>query len=102
MDNYSNDICIVVHGPSDFVNFQKAAWRDYSALRGCGNYINDVDFIQCEATKFPYYKDHPVCSNLESFLNENGYYHEFHLPFEGPPHQYMEGELVCINKKILK
>jgi FkbM family methyltransferase len=75
---------------------------ELSALRGCGNYINDIDFIQCEATKLPYYKDHPICNEVESFLSESGYYSEFHLPFEGPPHQYMEGELVCINKKILK
>lgn len=75
---------------------------ELSALHGFGDYIKDVDFIQCEATKLPYYKDHPTCDQLEHFLNENGYYHEFHLPFEGPPHKYMEGELVCINKKILK
>lgn len=29
MDNYSNDICIVIHGLSDFVNFQKNAWSSY-------------------------------------------------------------------------
>ena len=74
---------------------------ELAALRGYGDYIKTTDFIQCEATQFAYYKGHPLRPELEKFFDENGYYHEFHLPFEGPPHQYMEGELVCINKNIL-
>jgi hypothetical protein len=39
---------------------------------------------------------------LETFFDNNNFTHEFHLPFEGPPHAFMEGELVCINKKLFK
>lgn len=74
---------------------------ELAALRGCGNFIKNTDFIQCEATEFAYYKQHPLRPELEKFLQENGYSTEFHLPFEGPPHKYMEGELVCINTKLL-
>lgn len=74
---------------------------EMSALRGYGKYITNTDFIQCEASQFAYYKDHPLRPELEKFFDDNGYHHEFHLPFEGPPHQYMEGELVCINKQLL-
>jgi FkbM family methyltransferase len=75
---------------------------ELAALRGYGNFIENTDFVQCEASQFPYYKDHPLRPELEQFFEDNDYTHEFHLPFEGPPHQYMEGELVCINRKILK
>lgn len=74
---------------------------ELAALRGYGDFIKNTDFIQCEATEFAYYKAHPLRPELEKFFEDNGYTHEFHLPFEGPPHQYMEGELVCVNKNIL-
>ena len=75
---------------------------ELDALRGYGNFIATTDFIQCEASEFAYYKQHPLRSELEKFLQENGYSTEFHLPFEGSPHKYMEGELVCINTKLLE
>jgi len=75
---------------------------ELAALRGYGDYIHNTDYVQCEATQIAYYKGHPLRPELEKFFEDNGYVHEFHLPFEGPPHQYLEGELVCINKKVFK
>ena len=74
---------------------------ELAALRGYGSYINNTDFVECEASKFGYYKDHPLCPELEKYFDENNFTHSFHLPFEGPPHKYIEGELVCINKRLL-
>jgi len=74
---------------------------ELAALHGYGDFIKTTDFIQCEATQFAYYKGHPLRPELEKFFEEKGFTHEFHLPFEGPPHQYMEGELVCINKNVI-
>ena len=75
---------------------------ELKALQGCSNYINDIDFIECEASEYAYYKNHDLKNALEIFFDNNNFTHEFHLPFEGPPHAFMEGELVCINKKLFK
>jgi FkbM family methyltransferase len=75
---------------------------ELSALKGYTSYIDSTDFIQCEASQFGYYKGHPLCPELEKFFDDHDFEHSFHLPFEGPPHKYMEGELVCINRRFIR
>lgn len=72
------------------------------ALKGLGTYINTIDFIECEASQKGYYKNHPLLPELEKFFEEHGFDHKFYFPWEGPPHSFNEGELVCVNKKFLK
>lgn len=74
---------------------------ELAALQGLGDIIHNVDFIQCEAAQLAYYKGHPLRPELEKFLEEHNFKCEFFWPFEGPPHQYEEGELVCVNKRLL-
>lgn len=74
---------------------------ELAALRGYGDFIHNTDFIECESSKFPYYKNHPLLPELEKFYDDHNFVHSFHMPWEGPPHNFIEGELVCINKKII-
>jgi len=93
--------------PSIGVDKVDILWMDIqgaelAALEGYSDYLLSTDFIECEASKIAYYIGHPTCDVLEKYFDDHGFTHSFHLPFEGPPHKYIEGELVCVNQRLMK
>jgi FkbM family methyltransferase len=67
------------------------------ALKGMGNFLNDVKMIHTEAAPTAYYKGHDLKNELEQFLTEQGFDYKF-IPAGG--HLYGEGDLICVRKNF--
>lgn len=69
---------------------------ELAALKGMGDYLKTVKYLHCEASKDPYYKNHILKDELESFLHDQGFITEFHSPY----HPYGEGDIFATNSKL--
>jgi FkbM family methyltransferase len=69
---------------------------ELAALKGMGDYLKTVKHLHCEASKDPYYKNHILKDELESFLHAQGFITEFHSPY----HPYGEGDIFATNSKL--
>ncbi len=45
---------------------------ELEVLKGCTNYLNNVDYILCEVNRAELYKDCPMVENIDLFLNSYG------------------------------
>lgn len=70
---------------------------ELSVLKGLST-LKSVSYIHCEASQVPYYENHTVKNELETYLKDNGFELEFNLAVG---HPYGEGDYVAINKNIL-
>jgi FkbM family methyltransferase len=69
-------------------------------MKGMEDILSSVDFIHVEATKVPYYDDHPTIEVVTKFLQNNNFtIKEFDVPC--PPHPYGEGDLFIINNNLI-
>jgi FkbM family methyltransferase len=65
------------------------------ALKGMGNYLDEVLAMHTEASPSPYYKGHLLKEEVESYLHSRGFDTQF---YPAPNHPYNEGDLLCLNR----
>ena len=59
-----------------YINFLKIDTEGYdqNVLRGCGDYLRNIDFIQCEASANDYNKFHNNFAKLSEFMSAAGFF----------------------------
>jgi FkbM family methyltransferase len=63
-----------------FINFLKidTEGHDHAVLKGCGDFIRNIDFVQCEASANSYNKFHNSFVDIFNFMTNVGFY-LFHI-----------------------